>query len=267
MRIINLASGSKANSTLVEYGKTKILIDAGQSHKNLILSLKEVGASLDEIQAVLVTHEHSDHIKGLAQLAKKTNISVFVHEVLAKSGVLSKFEFHENQLRTFSSSSFEIGDLEILPFDISHDAIHPVGFRVNARGSKSKVSFLTDTGVANEKIKNVISGSKIIFLESNYDEDMLWNGFYPPEVKERIAGRYGHLSNDDSLELAKFLYKNGTRCFVLSHISQNNNTYDLAYENYKNYFESQKLVLDKDIFIRVSFQDKHGNNIILKEEF
>ena len=267
MRIVNLASGSKANCTFVSVNDTKILIDVGLSEKKLKAELEEIDEHLNEINAVLITHEHIDHIRSLKVLAKKYDIKFYLHKNLADSDFLNDISFKENALYKFVDEKFLIGDIEITPFDISHDAIAPVGFVAKAKGSKSKVAFLTDVGEINDKIKSVISGSKYVFLESNYDENMLENGVYPRPVKDRIAGRFGHLSNKDSLELAKYLYSTGTKCFVLSHLSENNNTAELAYLNYVNFFKAQGLTLDKDVFVRLSFQHKHGNNFILKEEF
>lgn len=267
MRIVNLASGSKANSTFVEYNDTRILIDVGLIEKTLKERLLEIGEKLEDINAVLITHEHSDHIKALKSLAKKYDIDFYLHKKLIDSGFLAEIKFKQGKLHPFEEEKFCINDLEITPFAVSHDAIAPVGFTINVLGSKSKFGIVTDTGVVSEKMKKQLSGSKIVFIESNYDENMLLNGFYPYQVKQRIFGEKGHLSNIQSLELAKFLFKNGTKCFVLSHISQNNNTYDLAYLNFINYFQSNGFVLDKDVFVRISYQERHGNKFSLKEEF
>ena len=267
MRIVNLASGSKANSTFVSFGETKILIDVGLSEKKLRESLTEIGESLENISAVLITHEHVDHIKGLKMLVKHTNINFFLHKELAKSSAVSDIIFKDGCLRTFENIRFNVGDFEIEPIEISHDAVRPVAFMLNVHKSNVKVAFMTDLGVVSERIKTIIKGVKIIFLESNYDEDMIDGGPYPYVVKQRIKGEKGHLSNAQSLELAKFLYENGTKCFVLSHISQNNNTYEKAYVNFASYFESQGLVIGRDVKLKVSFQEKHGNNFLIYEDY
>lgn len=267
MRIVNLASGSKGNSTFVEYNGTKILIDCGLSARELQKRLVMVGSRLDEINAICITHEHSDHIKGIVTLAKKYDMTFFVHKKL--ENYFSEIEgiSVSSKLKTFECEPFEIGDIVISPFEISHDAIFPVGFVISVKGSKTKVGFATDLGIVTSKVKEALNGTKIVFLESNYDEEMLINGYYPIEVKKRIKGDHGHLSNSQSLELANWLYSGGTKYFVLSHISENNNTKELAYKTYAEFFKSQGLVLDKDIVIRLSFSDKHGNNFNIKEEF
>lgn len=267
MRIVNLASGSKANCTYIEYGDTKILIDAGLNEKQLRQELLSIGANLESILAICITHEHIDHVRAVKTLAKKYDCEFYVKRELADSSFFADVVFKEGKLRKFDLSKFNVGDLEITPIEASHDAIAPVGYVINVFGSKSKALFLTDTGLVGDNMKQGLKNVKMAFIESNYDEQMLLNGKYPYITKQRILSGKGHLSNDQSLELAKFLFENGTRCFVLSHLSQNNNTPEIAYSNYANYFESQGLVLDKDVFIRLSFQERHGNNFNLKEEF
>ena len=267
MRIINLASGSKANSTFVEYGETKMLFDVGLNEKQLKERLAGIGEKLDNVLAVCITHEHIDHIRGLKNLAKNYDIDFYIKKELAESSALADVVFKEGKLHKIESGVFSVGDLVVTAFDVSHDAIAPVGYVVNVFGSKSKVAFVTDIGEVSEKVKKCLENVKMVFIESNYDEEMLWSGKYPYIVKERINGSKGHLSNKQSLDLAKFLYEHGTKCFVLSHISQNNNLPQLAFANYAEYFESLGLILEKDVFLRVSFQDKHGNNFNLKEEF
>ena len=267
MRIVNLASGSKANSTFVEYGESKILIDVGLSEKLLKERLEELDENLSNIIAVCITHEHSDHIKSLKTLARKYDMDFYVHEKLANSGFLSDIVFKAGKLHTFNDEMFSILNLEILPFATSHDAISPVGFTINVKGSASKFGIVTDTGTISQKMRESLAGSKIVFIESNYDEEMLFTGFYPMQVKNRIASSIGHLSNAQSLEFAEYLYESGTKCFVLSHLSENCNTQELAYVNFVNYFQNKGLSLDKDVFIRLSYQNKHGNKFNLKEEF
>lgn len=267
MQIINLASGSKANTTFLSFNDTKILIDAGLSEKKIKEQLSKIGESLENINAILITHEHVDHIKAVKTLAKNTNILFFMHKTLAESEFISDISFKEGTLRIFEDKKFNVGDFEIEPIEVSHDAIRPVAFAINVHGSKSRVGFLTDLGFVGENIKKILKGVKIIFLESNYDEQMIDGGPYPYIVKQRIKGEKGHLSNVQSLEFAKYLYENGTKVFVLSHISQNNNTYEKAYVNYASYFENRGLSIGKDVIIKVSFQDKIGNKFSIKEDY
>ena len=267
MRIVNLSSGSKANSTFVGFEQTKILIDAGLNEKLLLDHLHQIGENIESINAVFVTHEHIDHIRAIKNLAKKYDMDFYFHEKLVQSGVLADIKFKEGKLHTFGNSVVNVGDLQIVPFEISHDATAPVGFVVNVFGSRSKAGFVTDLGIVTETVKTALSGVKIAFIESNYDESMLDGGTYPYILKKRIAGEKGHLSNAQSLELAKFLFDKGAKCFVLSHISENNNTYELALANYVDYFEKNNVKLNQDVIIKVSFQMKVGNSFNLKEDF
>ncbi len=267
MRIVNLASGSKANSTFVSFGETKILIDAGLSEKMLKERLAKIGERLDNINAVLITHEHIDHIRALKSLAKNTDICFYLHKELAESDAVRDIIFKEGALRKFELTKFNVGDFEIDPIETSHDAVRPVAFVLNILGSRVRVGFATDLGIVTETVKSKLEGVKVVFLESNYDDDMIDGGPYPYIVKQRIKGEKGHLSNKQSLELAKFLHSRGTKCFVLSHISQNNNTYEKAYVNFASYFEDRGYILDKDVKLKVSFQDRCGNNFIIREVY
>ncbi len=267
MRIVNIASGSKGNCTYIEYDGTRVLIDVGLNEKYIQKQLEDIGSSLSEINAVCITHEHTDHIKALGQLAKKYNICFYIKRQLAESNMLGNVYFKNEKLIKFDNDTFCIGGLEIAPIELSHDAVAPVGFVIGVKNSNSKALFLTDTGFVPDEVIERLSGVKMAFIESNYDQELLDNGKYPIWLKERINSKVGHLSNEQALEFAKVLYSRGTKCFVLSHISQNNNTPELAYSNFAGYFEDLGLELDKDVFIRMSFQDKHGANFILKEEF
>ena len=134
MRIVNLSSGSKANSTFVGFGEAKILIDAGLVEKKLSETLLEIGENIESIKAIFVTHEHIDHIRAIKTLAKKTDIDFYFHEAVVSSGAISDIKFKEGRLHTFKNNLVNIGDLQIQPFDISHDSANPVGFVVNVFG-------------------------------------------------------------------------------------------------------------------------------------
>lgn len=266
MRIVNLASGSKGNATFVEHENTKLLIDAGISEKELAKRLGDIGKELSEIDAVLITHEHTDHVKAVKTLAKKYDINFYIETGLADSEFFKDVCFKDGKLHKILLESFVVGSIVVQPFAVSHDAISPVGYVLNGKGCKSKVGFATDLGIIDENVKNALKNAKLLFLEANYDENMLFAGNYPYIVKKRIASQKGHLSNLQALELADELYNCGTKCFVLSHISENNNTEEKAYSCFAEHFKEKGLSLDKDIYIRLSYQNKRGNNFVLKEE-
>ena len=195
MRIVNLASGSKGNSTFLGYGESKILIDAGLTEKNIKTRLAEIGERIEDIKAVVVTHEHIDHVRAIKSLAKNYDMEFFVREKLADSGFFADVNFKEGKLHKITDLCFNIGDFEILPVSVSHDAIDPVAYVVSVHGSKAKAGFVTDLGFVSDLVKKEFAGVKMAFLESNYDEKMLFGGKYPYLVKQRIAGNKGHLSN------------------------------------------------------------------------
>lgn len=267
MRIVNLFSGSKGNCTFVGSANTKILIDAGKTAKKIVSELESIGEKMSDIRAILVTHEHDDHIHAIKSLAKSYNFDVFVHKNLLSSGDFMALGVEEGRIHTFDENAFEVGDLEIVPFKIFHDSVSPVGFCVGVKSSEAKVGFVMDTGTFDETMVKALKKAKIVFIEANYDENLLRNGNYPAQIKRRIASDHGHLSNAQSLEFAKRLFKGGTKCFVLSHISENNNSREIAYSNYADYFAGGGYEIEKDVILRVTFQNKHGNNFILNEDF
>lgn len=221
-----LFSGSKGNSIYISCGEGKFLVDAGVSAKRLEKGLREISADPGELDAIFITHEHSDHIKGIRVFASRYNIPVFAErktlERMKQTGdIVSAFDSFE------ISSNMEIKGNEIKPFLLSHDSVSCVGYRFDMKDGKS-ISVCTDTGYVTEEAKKVIPGSDMIFLESNHEITMLQNGFYPYHLKQRILSNQGHLSNFACGEFAVQLAGSGTTRFVLAHLSQENNTPDIA---------------------------------------
>lgn len=225
-----LRSGSKGNCIYVGNEHEGVLVDVGISAKCALDSLKEVGINYKNIKAILITHEHSDHISGVRVLNKKLNVPI-----IASKGTLDYMENNKKladntQIISVSSeNSFYLNNFEILPFDIPHDANEPVGYRIYVDGQSCSV--VTDLGFFPKKIQNFVEGSDIIYLESNHDIDMLnKNSNYPEFLKKRILSRKGHLDNSTCANNITKLCSLGTKHFVLSHLSENNNTQDLAYQ-------------------------------------
>ena len=227
-----LASGSRGNCAIVAIARTKILVDAGISCRETFKRMKSLGEDPHSLSAILITHEHSDHIYGLATLARKLRIPVFMtgatHHAWARamrdeSGErpqLEKFERFE------SGHRFLVGDIEIRPFTIPHDAADPVGFTFRAEGIK--VGFVTDLGYLPVSVRDHLRGCDVLALESNHDLEMLRLGPYPWAVKQRVMSRVGHLSNE---ALADFLindYDNSATFVVLAHLSEQNNHPEIA---------------------------------------
>lgn len=229
MKFSILASGSKANSTVITSRETSILVDCGLSAKETFIRLNSRGISEGNLSGIIITHEHDDHVKGVKALANYTGLPVYVtEETYLASSVLRGISV--NQLRFFDSNiKFNIGDLEILPLSVSHDAADPVCFRVS-NGEKS-IGILSDLGVFSNRELSMVRGVDALLLEANHDLDKLWKTHYPWSVKERIAGDRGHLSNECA---SRFIFDfegqlEKTPKFILAtHVSENSNTFDLA---------------------------------------
>jgi phosphoribosyl 1,2-cyclic phosphodiesterase len=229
-----LASGSRGNSTVISSARTRILLDAGISCRETFKRMKAVGEEPRSLSAILITHEHSDHVFGLRILARKLNVPVFMtgatHQQWAKAtrdeaGELPKLE----KLETFSSGrTFQVGDIAVTPFTIPHDAADPVGFTFRTEGVK--VGFVTDLGYMPASVADHLRGCDTLILESNHDLEMLRGGPYPWSVKQRVMSRVGHLSNEALAEFFSSDYDGGAAFVVLAHLSQQNNHPEIARE-------------------------------------
>jgi phosphoribosyl 1,2-cyclic phosphodiesterase len=227
-----LASGSRGNSTIVSSSRTKILVDAGISCRETVKRMRARGDDPRTLSAILITHEHSDHVYGLAVLARKFQVPVFMtgatHQTWARSlrddaGELPQLA----RLEIFSAGrSFHVGDMAITPFTIPHDAADPVGLTFRAEGVKIGVA--TDLGYMPPNVCHELRGCDVLVIESNHDLEMLRVGPYPWSVKQRVGSPTGHLSNE---KLAKFLrteYDGNASYIVLAHLSEQNNHPELA---------------------------------------
>ena len=226
MKICSIASGSSGNSTYIETNESKILIDAGISAKRIIGNLSNVGVNVNEIDAIFVSHEHIDHIRGVKVLEKKYGISVFMNK---KTHNASKLELKNiNYFNNENSIMYQ--DLVISPMTISHDAVDPCSFSIISGGEK--VSVLTDFGVENSAIKKAINTSDALVIETNHDVKMLKNGRYPYYLKQRILSDKGHLSNEAAGSLVRDNSSERLKRVFLAHLSKNNNSEDLAMETF-----------------------------------
>ncbi len=255
MRVINLASGSKGNCTFIEAGNTRILLDAGLSVAEINRRLELIGEKPENIDAVLLTHEHTDHIKGFNAFLKKYNARGYVHELVAEN---LKDTLDMNKISTITNYSFGINDVRIMPFDLPHDSISCLGYMIEYKSNK--VSFATDLGYMPERAMKIIKGSALVYIESNHDKKLMRDCKYPYIVKQRIMGDRGHLSNEQASNIIIELAKSGTKHFVLSHISENSNTLEQAFLTNARALEEAGFSLEKDVFLRYSRQDKPGNN-------
>lgn len=249
MRAINLASGSDGNITYIEDGDKKIILDMGLSCTETISRLEKIGVKPDEISAILVSHEHSDHMKGIDVFASKYNTPVYAHQEVWY-GLEHKLKKVKIENRKIFDGKFEFEDLIITPVKVPHD-VSCYGFSFNK--GDNKISVLTDLGHINDRILNSVKGSQLIYLEANYDRDMLMQGTkYPLTLKRRIDGPNGHLSNAVSAEAVEFLARTGTRQIVLSHLSKENNSPLIAYNSICKIIKDKGIIEGENIRIDVA---------------
>ena len=249
MRAINLASGSDGNITYIEVDDKKIILDMGLSCSETIARLEKIGVKPQEITAILVSHEHSDHMKGVDVFSSKFNTPVYAHQEVWY-GLENKFHKVKVENRKIFDGQFEFEDLIITPVKVPHD-VSCYGF--SFKQGENKISVLTDLGHINDRIMQSVRGSQLIYLEANYDKDMLMNGTkYPLTLKRRIDGPNGHLSNLASADAVEFLAKTGTRQIVLSHLSKENNSPTLAYTSICNIIKERGIIEGKNIKIDVA---------------
>jgi len=216
-----LSSGSKGNSIYISDGSTSILIDAGLSGIEIERRLKSKGLYPQDLDAILVSHEHADHIQGVGVLSRRYNLPVYI-----SPGTRKAAEFYLGDIYDFNrfecGATFTIENLTIHPFSVSHDASDPVGFTVVQNGTK--VGIATDLGMATSMVKEHLKGCTLLVLEANHDADMLINGPYPWPLKQRIKSRSGHLSNEASKNLLGAVQHDRLEYVMLAHLSETNNT-------------------------------------------
>ncbi len=227
LKFCSLYSGSTGNSLLVQNDNTCILVDAGVSGTKIVDALNSIGIDISQIEAILVTHEHSDHIKSIGTLSKKYNIPVFANSKTWKAMPNEAKKVPIECQKTFTiDNKFSIGSLDILAFSIPHDAADPCGF--NIFGSNKKISIATDVGHITPSIFTNLQNSSFVLLESNYDPEVLQYSSYPYNLKRRIAGPNGHLPNNEAGNTISKLIDSGLKTAMLGHLSKENNFPELA---------------------------------------
>lgn len=227
MDILSLRSGSRGNASLVSGGNTKLLVDCGVSGKSVTSALADVDVYPEDISAIAVTHEHIDHIAGIGVMMRRYHIPVWANAATWTAIESQVGKIDKSLVNIFDNdSSFEIGEIGVKPFSIPHDAADPVGYSFMC--GDEKVAVATDIGELKKDLFEAIRGSKTVLLESNHDVNMLEIGKYPPQLKRRIRGKLGHLSNDDAGRAAEFLVRLGTERIILGHLSEENNYPELA---------------------------------------
>lgn len=263
MRICVLASGSKGNCTFVEGEDTRILIDAGLTKSDMEERLSLIGIDPNSIDSILVTHEHSDHIKGLGAFCRAHDTKIFAHpdtwaEMENKLGIIPQ----HNKIGIFEPD-FYINELAISSFDLSHDSRHCLGFSIY-EGNK-KFSSATDLGFINDDIIKKLADSSLVVLEANHDiSRLMQNPRYPIALKNRILSKYGHLNNQDSANAILKMLGYGIRGVIPAHLSEDNNTPALVVETLQNVVAKAGGDLSKELHVDIAKQHQIGNIYRLK---
>lgn len=254
MIFCSLYSGSSGNSIFLSSNKTKILVDAGLPGKTIETGLKEINQDPNEIDGIFITHEHSDHVKGVGVLSRKYDIPIYVNEVTWNGMCNSIGKIKDYNIKIIGNNkTVNIKDMDIVNFGIPHDAADPSGYAIYTEGKKACIA--TDLGNFTQEVKNNIIDADIVLIESNHDVEMLKVGPYPYVLKRRILSNIGHLSNEACGDAIVEITGDKPKRIVLGHLSKTNNYPDLAYQTVFNILEENKVKIGKDIIL--SLADRH----------
>jgi len=258
-----LFSGSSGNSIYIACDGVRILVDAGMSAARIQAHLHEIGVDIREIDAILVTHEHVDHIRGLGVLCRKYGLPVYANEGTWDGILLKESGIPLRCVRTFyTGEDFYIGPVNVHPFPIPHDANEPVGYSFSCKGLRCAVA--TDLGHIQDAWMDAVTGCQAIVLEANHDVDMVNRGPYPSHLKRRILGQRGHLNNADCAKALLALVKSGTQAVFLSHLSQDNNLPELAYNTVCGALSEAGYAVGEDVRVTVSRRDRVSDMLVLE---
>ena len=243
-----LASGSSGNCTYIETPKRKILVDCGLSGKKIAELMKNINRDISDVDSILITHEHRDHVHGLGVLARKYGMDLFANEEtwnampesIGKIKIEQKNIFEMGQVMT-------LGDIDVVSFGVSHDAAAPQFYSFQYEGKQFVM--LTDTGYVSDRLRSLLKNADAYLIESNHDLELLRMGRYPWSLKQRILGDEGHLSNDDGALAVAEMLGDRTKRIYLGHLSRDNNIKQLARETAEGIFRVKDLGINKDFFI------------------
>ena len=229
MKVSVLGSGSEGNATLVEADGTALLVDAGFSGRDLEQRLLDVGVGTDALAAILITHDHGDHTRGMGVIARRFGVPIYLTRRTAAA--CTRLLDGSEQIREYASSRrFRIGPFEVEPFLTVHDAVDPIAVTIKHVPSGSRMGVATDLGRPTAAVRAALAGCNLLVLEANHDDALLWSGPYPWSVKQRIASSHGHLSNRAAAALARELMHPGLVAIVLAHLSRHCNDAGLAHD-------------------------------------
>ena len=224
-KICVLASGSKGNAVYVSNEKTAILVDAGLSGTEIERRFQSRNINPNRLDAIVVSHEHRDHIQGVGVLSRRFRLPVYINKSTVSEATTQLGFLHETRIFN-QGTSFSIGDLSVHPFSVSHDAVDPVGFTI--QDHSAKIGIATDLGVGTQLVCHHLAGCRLVVLEANHDLKMLEDGPYPWPVKQRIRSRLGHLSNEASRDLLDKVSHSELEHVIVAHVSEINNQPDRA---------------------------------------
>ena len=263
-RFCPLYSGSSGNAIYVGAGDTHLLVDAGLPGKSIEQALVSIGVRPQELSAIFVTHEHSDHVRGVGVLARRLGVPVYANEKTWAAMEKGLGQVPMAQRRVFlGEQDFYVGAVNVQPYAIPHDAADPVGYCFYM-GDK-KISVATDLGHANSRIIDRIADSDILLLESNHDVDMLTrNPSYPAALKRRIRGSKGHLSNDQCAQALLELVRRNVRVVYLAHLSDHNNTPELALDSVTAQLLENGVRVGRDINLDLAARDSIGELLAVR---
>ncbi len=250
-----LFSGSSGNCTYVGSRDAGVIVDCGVSATSALSQLNEAHISPGAVKAVLVTHEHTDHIGGAGVLARKLSVPLYATQGTWEGGLGKRAgKLDPSQIRVISPfEDFFVGDMNVMAFPTPHDCLEPCGFGFTLGSLRAAIA--TDIGYVNSKWLDAVEGADLVLLEADYDEDMLLAGSYPYDLKMRIRGRRGHLSNEDAGRAAAHLVSKGTRQIILGHLSKNNNFPELAEETCEGILFEHGIRAGRDVGLSVAKRD------------
>lgn len=260
LRFCVLGSGSKGNATYIEANGTSLLLDAGFSGREIERRLAVVGIDPASLDAILVSHEHSDHIRGIGVLSRRFNLPVFLSHGTSQAAAGALDKLHR-EVFIRPGEAFELKDLAIRPFAVSHDAADPLGFVIAANGVS--LGYCTDTGVVSSLMRQRLAGCAGLVLECNHDPVMLRQGPYPEPLKQRVRSKSGHLANSETMELLSELLHDGLEHVVLAHISETNNHPDIISAVVEGFCRQREESCPRLPVIRLASQDQVGEMILL----
>lgn len=261
MLFSTLASSSSGNSSVLSTGRTSVLIDAGISTRRIVKGLSGLDIKKDNLSAVLITHEHSDHIKALPVLIKQMAAPIYAPKCVADYLIKTISGIQERVIPFNPGECFEIGDVTVSSFPTPHDSAESCGYSLHH--GAVKITCVTDLGHITSQVKEAIAGSELVMLEANYDHEMLVTGSYPAFLKRRVLGARGHLSNPDSAQLTALAVSSGTRRVILGHLSRENNTPSLAVKTVRDALIDAGSKPDTDFLLSAAPPDCPGEAHVL----